>query len=1274
MRFPIAHLAATALAFVGLAGTAVAQTEDQLLTASEDDAQDRFGASVSVSGDRALIGAIGDDGIGAVYVFEYVADDWLEQARLTPAGGQSGDAFGTSVSLDGDRAIVGAPGDDAGALNSGAAYVFDFNGAVWSQTAKLKVATPTEDDAFGESVGLDGDRALVGAVGDDGLTSNSGAAFVFEYNGASWSETATLKAAKPDGEDDTGGFDSFGASVALDGDRALVGSRNDDDSGGSSGSAYVFERSGSSWAVTAKLVASDASSSDNLGATVSLSGPRALVGAPGADGSIAGAGAAYVFDLREGTWSQASKLQAEDGELNSQFGSSVALSEYRILIGAPEDEADVGTRTNVGAAYLFDLHGGRWVQVAKYIASVERSGDRLGFAVGLNASQALAGAYEDDTPSSSGGTNAGTTYAYDLPPGPVAATSSTAEGWRLLSVPVGATVADLTGINLVGGVQNDASCDDPATEPLTLYTGYDGGQTTGGSTGYVTPETYADALTPGAGFFWYFYGSPTQPPHGCGAADSTSTAQPLPVTLSLAGTPASTDQTVTITDADRVTSDDPFYLGGNAFAEDVDLGETALTFVTATDQDGPVELQNQVQVYDPDAAGYVILSPAEDAGASATDDLAVWQGAWLERTDPGEPSYPLTLTYDAGARTGAQAAEFYGRTVAGVTAALHRVRFEIRGTVGGEGVFDGAAAVVLAPGAAEGWDAWDGSKLGPLRAPFVLLAPRGLDRDGQRTEKAAESLPADAPAAVSLRFYASGAGSFELSWPELTGFGPGWAVELRDAETGARVDLTGASTYAFTSGPLSDWDDRFTLSVVPPGVVSTVVDGGRGPRLLGPPAAGMTVDDLAAQNLVRGVPGYYPDHASPTLYTAYDPVAGQWVPSAGTGEALPLGRAFLWLMLDRDAGDPAVSASRALPFALWTDRPANDDDVLLELTTDGNRFNVLANPFGTDLDLTGVAGWPGAGSIRSPLYVYDPATASWEDAPATIGPWQGFRFRAGAPRRNGNPRLLMIPASARVEPGATVEAPAPASRLTVGLEAETAEGRPLADRALTIAFEADAGPGFGDEDVPKLRPHADAYAVLATQAGGRLAGYDARPWAPAEIPLALAAPGAGRRFALTWDASALPAGLPVTLVDLETGVEVDVRARSSLAFEASPSPAGPEARSDLVEAHEAADRFVLRIGDRVEARGGVSAVELSAPRPNPTRGAARVAFAVPEAGPARLHVIDVRGREVAVLVEGHVEAGRHEMGFDASALAAGVYVVRLEAAGQTLNRRAVVVR
>ncbi len=465
-----------------------------------------------------------------------------------------------------------------------------------------------------------------------------------------------------------------------------------------------------------------------------------------------------------------------------------------------------------------------------------------------------------------------------------------------------------------------------------------------------------------------------------------------------------------------------------------------------------------------------------------------------------------------------------------------------------------------------------------------------------------------------------------------------------------------------------------TLTVGESGAVSIVIDGPKGFRFLGTPAAGLTVDDLAEQNLVRGVPGYYPAADPANLETAYDATTGDWIVSDGTGEVLELGRAFRWRFYDKAAGNPDISVSVPLPFTLSTDRPANTADVEVTLDTEGTRMNYLANPFGTDLDLTGIASWPGGDEIspNAPVWVYDPVSRSFVAAPASIPAWMSFRVRAKGTRVNGVPRVVTIPALA----GASQVAARTAARpgLSFTLAGTDADGIGIGDRAMTFAFADDARAAFdADEDVEKFQTPATAYALIGARNGRAFVGHDRRPFAPAEIPLAVEARGTAAALTLSWEATALPAGLPVVLVDLATGAEVDVRTRSSYAFEARPLAAHADApRAEYADGASATDRFVLRIGSGL-ASAGVAGVELGAVAPNPSSGGARVSYGVPEAGVVRVSVVDVRGREVAVLVDGPVSAGRHEAGLGGG-LAAGVYVVRLEAAGEVLTRQAVVVR
>src|SRR6185503_19688910 len=185
----------------------------------------------------------------------------------------AGDLFGDSVAVSGDTAVVGAIGDDDGGTSSGSAYVFVRSAGVWSQQQKLTASDALAGDEFGYSVAVSGDTAVVGARSDSDAGTFSGSAYVFVRSAGVWSQQQKLTAS------DAAAGDFFGFSVAVSGDTAVVGAIFDDDAGSGSGSAYVFVRSAGVWSQQQKLTASDAAASDSFGASVAVSGDTAVVGA-----------------------------------------------------------------------------------------------------------------------------------------------------------------------------------------------------------------------------------------------------------------------------------------------------------------------------------------------------------------------------------------------------------------------------------------------------------------------------------------------------------------------------------------------------------------------------------------------------------------------------------------------------------------------------------------------------------------------------------------------------------------------------------------------------------------------------------------------------------------------------------------------------------------------------------------------------------------------------------------------------------------------------------
>ena len=295
----------SAYVFVRPGGGWVDTTEDAKLTAFDAFGGDEFGYSVSISGDTIVVGApednvaFTDQGSAYVFVRPSPSGVWVnatEDAKLTASDAALSDKFGESVSISGDTIVIGSSVHDVGGNTfQGTAYVFvrPSPSGVWVNTTedvKLTASDGAINDAFGKSVAIDGGTVVVGAVGDDPRGSGSGSAYVFTGSGSTWTEQVQLIPA--DGLQN----DSFGGAVAIDGDTIVVGAEQDDDLGNISGSAYVFTRSGVIWTQQAKLTASDGAANDRFGESVAISGNDKMVGSRWHDvGANADQGTGYIF-------------------------------------------------------------------------------------------------------------------------------------------------------------------------------------------------------------------------------------------------------------------------------------------------------------------------------------------------------------------------------------------------------------------------------------------------------------------------------------------------------------------------------------------------------------------------------------------------------------------------------------------------------------------------------------------------------------------------------------------------------------------------------------------------------------------------------------------------------------------------------------------------------------------------------------------------------------------------------------------------------------------
>jgi hypothetical protein len=331
-----------------------------------------FGYSVAIDNDYVVVGEGFNALNGSAYIFKRDGAIWTQQAKLAASDSALGKNFGYSVAINGDSAIIGAPGDNEW---TGAAYIFTRDGTTWMQQAKLIASDGITADEFGFSVALSGDTALIGAsYAGNGW---SGLAYVFKQTGTSWAQEAKLSAS------DAAPEDQFGWSVSLSGDTAVVGSVYDEER---TGSAYVFTRNGSTWTQQQKLTASDAEIGDAFGDAVSIDGNTTVIGAGWADTYN---GAAYIYTRSGTTWTQQAKINSSEG---NEFGTAVSISEEKIVVGA----RFVNTWT--GAAYIFSRTGTIWTQEARINASDGTYFDQFGWSVGIDHNYVICGAPGEPSP------------------------------------------------------------------------------------------------------------------------------------------------------------------------------------------------------------------------------------------------------------------------------------------------------------------------------------------------------------------------------------------------------------------------------------------------------------------------------------------------------------------------------------------------------------------------------------------------------------------------------------------------------------------------------------------------------------------------------------------------------------------------------------------------------------------------------------------------------------------------------------------------------------
>jgi len=396
--------------------TFAAWTQKQKITSTPRGVGAQFGNAVAMSGNTMVVGARFDSTTasqaGAAYVFVLNNGTLAQEAILLAPDGAATDKFGQAVAMSGNTIVVGAYQDDTGFADGGSAYVFIRNGTTWTFQQKLTPALQSANEEFGNAVGITGDSIIVGAHFSD-LPSNSdaGAAYVFQRNGTTWTELQKLTpTAGPNGPI---GGNNFGESIAMNGGRAVVGASGDNTPNTAAGAVYVFTENGGLYGLQQKLTIANGSNGDRFGSSVAIEG-NTLVGGAREYAPTVGQtafGAAYVYEFGGASWISQGRLTASDGALADRFGWSVAVSNNVIAVGTREDDTTAGA--DAGSAYIFTRSGANWTEQQKLSPTDPFNGDRFGSGVALNSGTLVVGAAEKALTAPNG---QGAVYYFTAPP------------------------------------------------------------------------------------------------------------------------------------------------------------------------------------------------------------------------------------------------------------------------------------------------------------------------------------------------------------------------------------------------------------------------------------------------------------------------------------------------------------------------------------------------------------------------------------------------------------------------------------------------------------------------------------------------------------------------------------------------------------------------------------------------------------------------------------------------------------------------------------------
>ncbi|WP_395373916.1 hypothetical protein [Marinicella sp. W31] len=384
----------TLLILIVNTAAAVEMSFEQKLISSDGLADDRFGYSFDIDGHRAIIGQ--QFGSGA-YIFNYDGTEWVETAKILPDDVESSDLFGVTVSISGNWVLIGSSKDQTDHYDEGSVRFFRYENQQWIEHQKIHASNTMRGLWFGTTVHIDGLRAFVTSGGVNANENQSGQIYYYEFDGTLWREKQIIF------PHDGTRQDFFGDDFVIEGDQALIGAGwHDNDEYTKIGAVYYYQFLAQQWVFQQKLIPSDGNNNDYFGTSIGFDGNRALIG--GNEEKV------YYFRLFGNSWVESQILPEPLDFIYGSFGSRLHLNKDVAIIGASRETTDI---FQGGSAYKYIFDAGQWIENQKIRTDDVSERAYFGDSIYFNDQYALIGAPGD---SNDNGGVSGSVFIYPMQP------------------------------------------------------------------------------------------------------------------------------------------------------------------------------------------------------------------------------------------------------------------------------------------------------------------------------------------------------------------------------------------------------------------------------------------------------------------------------------------------------------------------------------------------------------------------------------------------------------------------------------------------------------------------------------------------------------------------------------------------------------------------------------------------------------------------------------------------------------------------------------------